>query len=131
MSFIVMLFVMFRTRGMFFFVKSKSGMMLGTLVSGVSFGFSAIGRAAFFDLGGFVVGKLGNFRGMCFFSLVFRISFRFVFRLVFLYFFDFLFFFLIFKNRTAGERINLRDFLHFLLLGFNKAGSEGRDLIFI
>jgi hypothetical protein len=64
MSFIVMLFVMFCTRGMFFFVKSKSGMMLGTLVSGVSFGFGAIGRAAFFDLGGFVVGKLGNFGGM-------------------------------------------------------------------
>jgi hypothetical protein len=55
-SFIVMLFVMFGTRGMFFFVKSKSGMMLGTLVSGVSFGFGAIGRAAFFDFGGFVVG---------------------------------------------------------------------------
>ena len=64
MLFIVMLFVMFCTRGMFFFVKSKSGMMLGTLVSGVSFGFGAIGRAAFFDLGGFVVGKLGNFGGM-------------------------------------------------------------------
>jgi len=64
MSFIVMLFVMFCTRGMFFFVKSKSGMMLGTLVSGVSFGFGAIGCAAFFDLGSFVVGKLGNFGGM-------------------------------------------------------------------
>jgi hypothetical protein len=63
--------------------------------------------------------------------LVFRISFRFVFRLVFLYFFDFLDFFLIFKNSATGERINLRDFLYFLLLGFNKAGREGRDLIFI
>lgn len=63
--------------------------------------------------------------------MVFRISFRFVFRLVFLYFFDFLDFFLIFKNSATGERINLRDFLYFLLLGFNKAGREGRDLIFI
>lgn len=55
-SFVMSFFVMFCTRGMFFFVKSKSGMMLGTLVSGVSFGFGAIGRAAFFDFGGFVVG---------------------------------------------------------------------------
>ena len=56
MAFVMMLFVMFSTRSMFFFVKSKRGMMLGTLVRGVSFGFGTIGRAAFFDLGGFVVG---------------------------------------------------------------------------
>jgi hypothetical protein len=54
-------FVMFGISGVFFFVKSKCGMVLGALVRGISFRFGTIGRAAFFDLGGFVVGKLGNF----------------------------------------------------------------------
>ena len=57
----VMFFVMFGTRSVFFFVKFKCGMVLGALVRGVGFRFGTIGRAAFFDLGGFVVGKLGNF----------------------------------------------------------------------
>ena len=59
--FFVMFSIMFAGVGMFFVVKPKRGMMLGTLVRGISFGFSTIGRAAFFDLGGFVVGKLRNF----------------------------------------------------------------------
>ena len=87
----------------FFFVKSKRGMMLGAFVSGVGFRFGAIGGAAFFDLGGLVVGKLGNF-GECDSSAS---SFPF-FCVFFLDFFDFLDFFLFFKNRTAGESGNLR-----------------------
>ena len=57
----VMLFVMFGACSMLFVVKFKCGMVLGTLVRGIGFRFGTIGRAAFFDLGGFVVGKLGNF----------------------------------------------------------------------
>jgi hypothetical protein len=131
MPFIVMLFVMFSTRSMFLFVKSKRGMMFGALVSGISFGFRTIGRAAFFDLGGFVVGELRNFGGTRFFCFVFRITFGFAFRLVFLYFLDFLNFFLFFKNRPAGDSVSLHDFSHFFLLGFHEAGRERRDLIFI
>ena len=54
-------FVMFGACSMFFFVKSKCGMMLGALVRGVGLRLGTIGGASFFDLGGFVVGKLGNF----------------------------------------------------------------------
>src|ERR1700688_1214192 len=75
-------FLVFGISGVFFFEKSKCGMVLGALVRGISFRFGTIGRAAFFDLGGFVVGKLGNFGGARFFG--------FAFGLVFLYFFDFL-----------------------------------------
>jgi len=57
----VMAFVMFVARSMLFFVKSKRGMMLGALVRGISFRFGAIGGAALFDLGGFVVGEFRNF----------------------------------------------------------------------
>ena len=53
--------IMFADGGVFFVVESKSGMMLGAFVRGISFRFGAIRRAAFFDLGGFVVGELGNF----------------------------------------------------------------------
>jgi len=60
MSF-VMFSIMFAGVGMFFVVKSKRGMMLGTLVRGIGFRFGTIRGAAFFDLGGFVVGELGNF----------------------------------------------------------------------
>ena len=56
--------------------------------------------------------------------------FRFGFRLVFLYFFDFLFF-LFFKNRITSESGDLRNFLHFLLLGFDKPGPECGDLIVV
>ena len=116
-----MLFVMFGTGGMFFVVKFKCGVMLGALVSGIGFRFGTIGGAAFFDLGGFVVGKLGNFGGMRFFRFGF-----------FLYFIHFLFFFLFFKNRATGKSVSLRDFLyHFLLLGFDDPGRECRDLIVI
>jgi hypothetical protein len=105
----VMFFVMFGTSSMFFVVKFKCRMVLGTLVRGIGFRFRTIGRAAFFDLSGFVVGELGNFGGMRFFRFGF-----------FLYFIHFLFFFLFFKNRATGKSVNLRDFLyHFLLLGFD------------
>ena len=56
--------------------------------------------------------------------------FRFGFRLVFLSFFDLLFF-LFFKNCITGESGDLRNFLHFLLLGFDKPGAERRDLIVV
>ena len=52
----VMLGVMFCVRGMFFAVKFKCGVVLGNFVRGIGFRFGTIGRAAFFDLGGFVVG---------------------------------------------------------------------------
>ena len=55
---------MFGVNSMFFVVQSKCGMMLCALVRGIGFRFGTIGRATFFDLGGFVVGKLGNFGGM-------------------------------------------------------------------
>ena len=114
----VMPFVMFGARSMFFFVKSKRGMMLGTLVRGIGFRFGTTCRATLFDLGGFIIGQLGNL-GVCFL--------RFVFRLVFL----FLDFFLFFKNRITGESGNLRNFLYFLLLGFDKPGPQCRDLIVV
>jgi hypothetical protein len=57
----MMPFVMFGARSMFFVVKFKRGVMLGTFVRGISFRFGTICRAAFFDLGGFIVGELGNF----------------------------------------------------------------------
>jgi hypothetical protein len=115
-------FVMFGTGGMVFVVKFKCRVMFGAFVRGIGFRFGTIRGAAFFDLGGFVVGKLGNFGGMRFF--------RFGFFLHFIYFlFDF---FLFFKNRATGVSVNLRDFLyHFLLLGFDDPGRECRDLIVI
>jgi hypothetical protein len=107
---------------MFFVVKSKRGMMLGALVRGIGFRFGTIGRAAFFDLSGFVVGKLGNFGGM-------RL-FRFGFLLYLINFF--LNFFLFFKNRTTGKSVHLRDVLdYFLLLGFNQTGRQRGDLIVV
>ncbi len=71
-------------RCMFRFVNAESGMMLGAFVSGVGFGFGAIGGAAFFHFGVLFVGKLGNFawkirirrRGLRFgFFLVFFVFF--------------------------------------------------------
>ena len=50
----------------------------------------------------------------------------------FLYFIHFFFnFFLVFKNRVIGDSRDLRDFLHFLLLGFDEPGRQCRDLIVI
>ena len=60
MSF-VMFSIMFAGGGMYFVMKSKRCMMLGAFVRGIGFRFGAIRCAAFFDLGGFVVGKLRNF----------------------------------------------------------------------
>jgi hypothetical protein len=57
----VMLGAMFASSGVFFVVKSKRGVMLGTLVRGIGFRVGTIGGAAFFDLGGLVVGELRNF----------------------------------------------------------------------
>src|SRR6202011_4475754 len=115
----MMPFVMLGARAMLFVVKFKCCMMLGTFVRGIGFRFGTIGRASFFDLRRFVVGKLRNF-GVGLFGFGF-----------FLYFIDFLFFFLFFKNRVTGESGNLRNFLHFLLLGFDEAGPECRDLILV
>ena len=69
-SSLVMAFVMFVARGMLFFVKSKCGVVLGALVRGIRFGFGTIGRATFFNLGSFIVGKLRNFGGMGLFGFV-------------------------------------------------------------
>jgi hypothetical protein len=57
----VMFGAMFASGGVFFVVKSKRCVMLGTFVRGIGFRVGTIGGAAFFDLGGFVVGELGNF----------------------------------------------------------------------
>jgi hypothetical protein len=57
----VMFGVLLAARGMFFVVKFKRGVVLGAFVRGIGFRFGAVCGAAFFDLGGFVVGKLGNF----------------------------------------------------------------------
>ena len=57
----VMFGAMFAAGDMFFVMESERGMMLSTLVRGIGFRIGTIRRAAFFDLGGFVVGKLGNF----------------------------------------------------------------------
>ena len=116
-------FMMFGTGSMFFFVKSKRRMVLGAFVRGISFRFGAIGGATFFDLKGFVVGKLGNFDGMRLFG--------FVFHLVFFNFFDFLDFFLFFKNCVTSDSGDLRDLADVLLLGFDKAGRECGDLVFV
>ena len=51
--------------------------------------------------------------------------------LYFIHFFDFLDFFLFFKNRITGESGDLRDFLYFLLLGFDEPAPECRDLIVV
>jgi hypothetical protein len=48
--------VMLCVGGMFFAVKFKRGVVLGNFVRGISFRVGTIGRAAFFDLRGFVVG---------------------------------------------------------------------------
>lgn len=116
----VMFGIMFAGVGVFFVVKSECGMMFGAFVRGICFCFSTIRGAAFFDLGGFVVGKLRNFCVRLF-------GFGFFFCLI-LFFFDF---FLFFKNRVTGESGNLRNFLHFFLLGFDEPGSEYRDLIVV
>jgi hypothetical protein len=118
---LVMPIVMFGPGSMFFVVKFKRGMVLCALVRGISFRFSAIRRAAFFDLGGFVVGELGNF-GVLLFGFAFFLDF------IYFHVFDF---FLFFKNCVAGERGNLRNFLHFFLLGFDEPGPECRDLIVV
>src|ERR1700719_90976 len=59
----VMLGVMFCVGGMCFAVKFKCGVVFGNFVRGIGFRVGTIGRAAFFDLRGFVVGKLGHFGG--------------------------------------------------------------------
>jgi hypothetical protein len=119
MSF-VMFSIMFAGMGMFFVVKSKCRMMFGAFVRGICFCFGTIRGAAFFDLGGFVVGEFRNF---CVWLLGFGFFLYFI-----LFFFDF---FLFFKNRVTGESGNLRNFLYFFLLGFNKAGPEHCDLIVV
>src|SRR6202035_3204215 len=52
----VMFGAMFAAGDMFFVMESERGMMLSTLVRGIGFRIGTIRRAAFFDLGGFVVG---------------------------------------------------------------------------
>ena len=118
--------------GVFVIVKSKSGMMFGALVSGVSFGLRPICGTAFFDFRGFVLGKLGDFGGvgLFYFALRFGISLVFFFLYAGLNFFPFLDFF-IFKDGTAGQSVDLRHFLHFFLLGFDDAGSQSSDLVFV
>jgi hypothetical protein len=118
--FFVMLGIMFAGEGVFFVVKSECGVVFGAFVRGIGFCFRTIGCAAFFHFGGFVVGELRN---LC----VRLFAFGFFFHLIH-FFFDF---FLFFKNRVTGESGNLRNFLHFFLLGFDEPSSEYRDLIVV